>query len=179
MTCIVGIRHGRTVFIGGDSAGTSGDGSQRIIADSKVFVVQRHFAFGVCGSPKVMQTLRDSTEFPPRLAIQNAQSFITNEVIPEIKRALVEADCFKNDKFEGELLMGYMGGLYRIQSNLQVIAAPAFDATGSGGDIAMGSLHSTSGDPKKRILAALKASSSANATVRPPYNIVSVTSKGV
>lgn len=184
MTCIAGIKKGNKVWIGGDSAATSGNMSQLIIADKKVFV-KGEFAFGVCGSPKVMDVLRDKVKIPKQSMPDN-RKYITVSVLPEIKQAFRQSGCMERNKFGkeieeiyGMLLFGYRGSLYRMESNFQIITtAYGFDAVGSGQDIALGHMHSTSSsmlnNPKKRILKALEASAINNAGVRPPFAVVCV-----
>ena len=182
MTCIVGIEKNDTVWIGGDSAGTSGDMSQRVIKDPKVFVVKNEIAFGVCGSPKVMDAIRYNIDFPKITRGADDREFFSSKILQALKAGLKKHGCIidhpqHGEYFEGELLMGYHGKLYHIEANLQTItSAYGFDATGAGSDIAIGSLHATKndGNPHRRIMMALEASAINNATVRPPFNIVSV-----
>jgi ATP-dependent protease HslVU (ClpYQ) peptidase subunit len=180
MTCIVGVTNGKNVWLGGDSAGTAGDMSRTIIKDPKVFV-RDEIGFGVCGSPKVMDVLAHAIELPKQTDGTD-RSFLVGQLVPAIRRGLKKFDAvFKHPQhgtlFEGALLIGYRGCLYQLESNFQLIqAANGFDATGSGGELARGSLQSTRGvgDPKKRILIALEASAAANAGVAPPFVVVKV-----
>lgn len=175
MTAIVGIQKSGRVWLGGDSAATSGDLSQRVIGDSKVFIVG-DIAFGVCGLPKVMDVLRDAIKYP-RQTGNDSRSFMTNELIPAIKNALKHHGCVQNDEFHGSALIGYRGLLYCLEGNFQIITnAYGFDAVGSGADIAIGSLHATRStrNPHKRILMALEAASINNAGVRPPFNVITL-----
>lgn len=180
MTCIVGVQSKGRVYLGGDSAATSPMGSQTIIADKKVFV-NGNVAIGICGSPKVLDPLR-MIEFAKQKFRQNTREYVVSEIIPKIKSALKESGCViehpeHGEIFQGSLLIGVKGSLYRIESNFQIITdAHGFDAIGSGADIALGSLHSTKNfsNPKKRIMSALNASATSNSGVRPPFAIVSV-----
>lgn len=180
MTCIVGIEGKNTVWLGGDSAATSGNGQQMLIADSKVFV-NESVAFGVCGSPKVMDPLK-FTKFTKQKRGLDTREFVAKHLVPEIKAVLKEAGCVVDnpqhgEMFEGAVLIGTGGKLYRMECNFQIISDSfRFDAVGSGAEIAIGSLHATRSDknPNRRIMTALEASAIANAGVRPPFNIVSV-----
>jgi ATP-dependent protease HslVU (ClpYQ) peptidase subunit len=180
MTCIVGVEHKGTVWLGGDSAATGSDGSQMLIADSKVFV-NGAVAFGICGSPKILDPLK-LTKFTKQKRTQDLREFIAKSLIPEIKSAFKEAGCIvqhpeHGELFEGSILFGTNGKLFRMECNFQIIAdAHMFDSIGSGANIAIGSLHATTKDtnPNRRILTALKASSIANAGVRPPFKVVNV-----
>lgn len=180
MTCIVGLEKNGTVWLGGDSAATSGDLKQRVIGDPKVFVKDR-FVFGICGLPKVMDELRYNITLPKQEPGVTDREFVASSVVHAIKAGLKSGGCVEGDggteHFMGALLFGYGGTLYRMESNFQIITtAYGFDAVGSGADIAMGSLHGSqrSWSPKRRILTALEASAINNAGVRPPFNIVKV-----
>jgi ATP-dependent protease HslVU (ClpYQ) peptidase subunit len=185
MTCIVGIEKHGTVWLGGDSAGTDSSLGQRIIEDPKVFIVGNELAFGICGSPKVMDAIRFNIEFPKNKRNKNDREFFSKEIVPTLKEGLKKHGCViqhpkHGELFEGALLVGYQGKLYNIEANFQVITtAYRFNAVGSGQDIAIGSLHATENvdSPHKRILMALEASAINNAGVRPPFNIVSVKRK--
>lgn len=180
MTCIVGIQGRNTVWIGGDSAATSGDGSQMLIADKKVFV-NGDIAFGICGSPKIIDPLM-FTKFTKQTKGMNDREYVSTVLVPEIKGAFEAAGCKVQhpqygEIFEGAILFGTKGKLYRMEANFQLVTdAHGFDSVGSGSDIAIGSLHATKNDKNahRRILTALQASAIANAGVRPPFAIVSV-----
>lgn len=182
MTCIVGIQKGNKVWLGGDSAATSGDLGQLLIADKKVFVNDElGVAFGICGSPKIIDPLR-FTKFTKQARHENDREYVSTVLVPEIKEAFKKSGCVidnpnHGELFEGTILIGAKGKLYRMECNFQLITnAYGFDAIGSGADIAIGSLHATkaANNPKQRILMALEASAIGNAGVRPPFTIVSV-----
>lgn len=179
MTCIVGVKYNKKVYIGGDSAMTNQIGQQSLSAESKVFINGK-VAFGICGSPKVINPLM-LAKLPKRKFGQNIREFVSKELIPSIQNALREGGCVIESKehgehFEGAMLLGYEGNLYRLESNFQIITdAHGFDSVGSGADIAIGSLHATKKlNPRQRILKALQASAIGNSGVRPPFNIISV-----
>ncbi len=178
MTCIVGIEYKGSVWLGGDSAATSGSGRQTIIGDPKVFLVG-DLAFGVCGLPKVMDVLAHKLEFPKNDAKDNDREFMAKELMPFIVSQLTEAGCVQQHPkhgalFEGALLMAYRGKLYQVQSNFQLITNSfGFDSVGSGAEVALGSLQSSQkGKPEKRINDALTAAALNNFGVRPPFNVV-------
>lgn len=182
MTCIVGIEGKNTVWLGGDSAATAGDGSQTLIADKKVFVnANGEVIFGICGSPKLIDPLR-YTVFAKQKRGEDNREFVATVLVPMIKHALKESGCVTEhpehgEHFQGEVLFGVGGKLYRMQSNFQLITdSQGYASVGSGSDIAIGSLHATRRDSnaRRRILTALEASALANAGVRPPFAIVSV-----
>lgn len=188
MTCIVGVVKGGTVWLGGDSAATDGRLNRTIIKDPKVFV-KGEVGFGVCGSPKVMDALAHGIELPVQDGGDD-RAFLISELVPAIREGLIKFDAAGEDKspfgggpgiqFEGEMLVGYRGKLYKLQGNFQLIhSAEGYDTTGSGGTLALGSLTATKkmSNPRKRVLAALEAST-ANAGCAPPFVIVTVKKSG-
>ena len=185
MTCILGLVDGKTVYVGGDSAGTSGDLSQRIIGDKKVFK-RDTVVFGVCGSPKVMDALMHVLVVPKRSTGQDVGEYVRKDLVPALKTVLTETGCVSSNEqhpelFEGAIMVGCHGKLFVVESNFQVITnAYGFDSVGSGSDIAIGAMHASMKErnAKKRMLKALEASSINNAGVRPPFTIVS-TSRGL
>lgn len=175
MTCIVAIGKNGVSWLGGDSAATSGDLSKRIIGESKVFL-KKNIAFGIAGSPKILNALMNTENFNMMPKVSDLDTLVHNHVIPLVKKSLDEFDCLTSDgMFEGAILFGTKGKVFRVESNFQVISCiHNFDSIGSGSDIAMGSLHSTKSlSPRKRITLALEASADNNAGVCAPFNIVS------
>ena len=179
----MGVQDRKKVFIGGDSAMTTPDGTQRLYGEGKVFTTGR-VLFGVCGLPKVINALRDVLEVPDQPRGVEDAKYISKFLIPAIKECLWETGCSnegdteedrEGEYFEGSFLMGYKGKLYRVECNFQVITSSyGFDAVGSGQDIAIGSLHATVNEKntKKRCLQALEASAINNSGVRPPFLIL-------
>lgn len=177
MTAIVGIQKGDTVWLGGDSAATDGHLNRTIIKDPKVFI-KDNVAFGVCGLPKVMDALAHTISLPKQSGGDD-RAFLVAEMIPAIREGLKKLDCTVEEQgygtcFHGAMLMGYNGKLYRIEGNFQLgTASQNHDAVGSGGALALGSLHASKGqNPKKRLIAALQAAADGNAGVAPPFVVV-------
>jgi ATP-dependent protease HslVU (ClpYQ) peptidase subunit len=189
MTCIVGVVKGGTVWLGGDSAATNGHMDRTIIKDPKVFV-KGELGLGVCGSPKVMDALAHGIDYPTQQDGDD-RAFLVKELVPAIREGLVKLDAAGKDSnpfggggpgitFEGEVLLAYRGELYRLQGNFQLVnGSEGYAAIGAGGTLALGSLEATKkvSNPRKRVLAALEAACK-NASVAPPFVIVSVKKRG-
>jgi len=177
MTCIVGIRDKKRVYIGGDSA-VSADAAQALIGDKKVFL-NDGIAFGICGSPKVLDPLRFE-KFPKQQRSESVREYVAFKLVPAIQAALEKAGCVVDDPqhghiFHGAALLGVKNELYRLEANFQVFTTQdGTDAVGSGGRVAEGSLSATANvrDPRKRILQALEAAAGKDSYVRPPFFIV-------
>jgi ATP-dependent protease HslVU (ClpYQ) peptidase subunit len=181
MTCIVGVKKNGTVWLGGDSAATSGNLDRTIIKDPKVFDREDKIAFGVCGLPKVMDAVRHAFDIPEHLEGMSDRSYLTGVLVPAMREKLKELDCTQDDPnygtcFHGSMLVGYHGELYTLEGNFQiVVSSKSYASVGSGAPHALGALasKSDSGNPKKRIINALEAACN-NAGVAPPFVIVSV-----
>lgn len=185
MTCIVAVKKGGTVWLGGDRAATDGRLNRTIIRDPKVFM-KGEVGFGVCGSPKVMDALAHGIELPVQRGGSD-RSFLVATLVPAIRKGLVDLDAAGKDSdplggspgttFEGEVLLAYRGEIYKLQGNFQLVATDRdHEATGSGAPFALGSLAETwrMESPRKRVIAALEAAAQGNAGVAPPFDVVVV-----
>jgi ATP-dependent protease HslVU (ClpYQ) peptidase subunit len=178
MTCIVGMVKGDTVWLGGDRAATDGGLNRTLIKEPKVFV-KGDVAFGVCGLPKVMDALQHTIELPVDPG-GDRKAYLVAHLVPAMREGLKKLECTEEHNgqqyFHGAMLIGYKGGLYQLEANFQLVeSARGFDAVGSGGEAAMGSLratHKKMGNPRKRLLAALETSAEANAGVAAPFDII-------
>lgn len=179
MTCIVGLVKGDTVWIGGDSAGTSSTMHQRVRADKKVFI-RGEFIFGFCGSFRMGQLLQYTLKLPKHPKGVSDFKYLVNEFIDAVRECLTVENkkiTNKDDRLYPYFLFGYRGLLYGVQGDYQVSKPEeGFDAVGSGADVAIGAMHASVKvrDPKKRITQALQASARNNAAVRPPFHILSL-----
>src|SRR5687767_9400585 len=115
MTCIVGIAHKGTVYMGGDSAGVGGlDLVQR--KDKKVFK-NGPFIIGFCGSFRAGQVLQYKFVPPTQAPEHDVFDFMVCQFIDGARDALKSAGVAKieNNVEEGELfLVGYKGRLFRV-----------------------------------------------------------------
>lgn len=180
MTCIVGLVQNKTVWLGGDRAAT-GDGLNRILIKEPKIFEKQGIGFGVCGLPKVMDALQHAIELPSFTGGDD-KGYLVSHVIPAIREGLKNLDCtvphHGQQYFHGAMLIGFAGRLYQLEGNFQLVeSAQGFDAVGSGAEPALGSLRSTKGNPKKRLLEALKVSAENNAGVAPPFDVISVKSR--
>lgn len=184
MTCIVGVEHKGSVWMGGDSAATDNSFNRTIIKDPKVFI-KNNVGFGVCGLPKVMDAVAHGLEIPTQKSGQTDRQFLVSTLVPALREGLERFDCIEKHPeygsiFHGSMLIGYRGKVYDLQSNFQFVHnSEGFASAGSGGELAKGSLISTKGmsNPKKRILTALQVST-ANAGVAPPFVVIQVKKNG-
>lgn len=181
MTCIVGfIDNDKTVYIGGDSAGSAGHYMTKR-KDPKVFV--RHpFIFGfttsfrmgqilMCGDLKIRQQKKDEVDY----------EYMVNAFIPSIIKLFRENNWERKSK-DGEVeggtfLVGYKDKLYSIENDFQVAEnLNNYDCVGCGADIAKGAMFAMSKDDtinaETRIKTALEAASEFSSWCASPFNIV-------
>jgi 20S proteasome alpha/beta subunit len=180
MTCIVGLIKGDTVFLGGDRAATDGGLNRTLIKEPKVFE-KGGIGFGVCGLPKIMDALQHTIELPPYSG-GDAKAYLVAEVVPALRDGLKKLECTEEHNgqqyFHGAMLIGFQGRLFQLEANFQLVeSAKGFDAVGSGAEPALGSLRSSKGNPRKRLLEALKISAENNAGVAPPFDVIVIKHK--
>ena len=180
MTCIVGIvTPERKVVLGGDSAGSNGFGIHTR-RDPKVFK-NGEFVIGYTTSFRMGQLLRFSFAQPDVKEGIDPYEYMVKAVVPAIMRV------FKDGGFErkqtsgqlegGDFLIGWRGGLYRIEEDFQVaVEGHDFAAVGSGMYVAEGALYATREHPgitpMERLRIALEAAVEFNAGVRGPFTYV-------
>ena len=85
MTCIVGLVHKDKVFIGGDSAASTGT-SIAIRKGSKVFA-RGNFIFGCEGSFRMIQLLKFSLILP-KTKIIDVEKYLCTSFVKEVKRLI-------------------------------------------------------------------------------------------
>jgi ATP-dependent protease HslVU (ClpYQ) peptidase subunit len=145
VTAIVGIAHGGTVWLGGDSLSSAG-GDLELVGDPKVFRVGPAI-FGVAGSCRIYDVLRHGLEWPkPTRKIPDARDFLVRRVVPRIQQLIHDTRAGSNKDsqamFEGMVLVGYLGKLYVLQNDFSIFSpASGYTATGSGGPHALGALE--------------------------------------
>lgn len=174
MTAVVGIAQGGHVWIGADAAGTAG-WSQTIRSDVKVFR-NGPMVMGFTTSYRMGQLLRYALEVPKRHSDIPVDTYMVTTFIDAV-RACLKAGGYAARKDETEIggcfLVGFEGRLFMIGSDYQVgESAHGYDATGCGDELALGSLFTSKGTPKERIIWALTAAEEFSAGVRGPFTIV-------
>lgn len=176
MTCIVGCVEGKSVWIGGDRAATNGGLNRTLIKEPKIFL-KDGVGFGVCGLPKVMDALQHAVE--PKYGGQGPKKYLVSDLVPALREGFKKLDCTVDHEgqhyFHGAILIGFRGRLFQLEGNFQLVeSSKGFDAVGSGAEPALGSLRSSKGKVKDRLLEALKVSAENNAGVAPPFDVIEV-----
>lgn len=146
MTCIVGYAEEGVVYIGGDSAASSGD-DIAIREDPKVFS-RGEMVFGFTTSFRMGQILKYQFEIPSHGygSVQNSDCFkwLCSVFIPKLSKCFKDfgfATVDNNEITGGQFLIGWRGKIYNIQSDFQVsLRSKNYDACGSGAAYALGAL---------------------------------------
>lgn len=174
MTCIVGLVDEGTVYIGGDSAGTSG-WDLILRADQKIFRLGPYL-LGFTTSFRMGQLLRYSLTVPRRNQDASDERHMATAFIDAVRECLKAggyATVLNNREEGGAFIVGYRGRLYVIDSDYQVMCpAEPFAAVGCGGQIAHGALYASRDKPPLvRVQLALEAAERFSAPVRAPFVI--------
>ena len=143
MTCIVAIRDGGNVILGGDSASVAGY-DVRIIARPKVFV-RGDLAIGYTDSFRMGQLLETKLEVP-----RDGFRDLVDELPDAVRKCFGDGGYKETDKGReegGTFLVGWKGRIFHIGSDFQVNErAEYFDACGCGEQYARGFLCAVYGD---------------------------------
>ena len=178
MTCIVGIEHPAGVTVGADSAATSGSNiSIGDTIDHKVFI-RGAYIFGFTWSYRMGQLLRYTVDLPEPPARSQLDRFMVTAFVDYIREGFEQAGWLKTKEGreeQGQFFVGVRGRLYCVQSDWHVgRPAARYEAIGSGGNVAIGSLHTTASlhlPPDTRARWALQAAAAFTSTVAAPFRV--------
>lgn len=182
MTCIVGLEHEGTIYIGGDSAGVE-SWSLAICgrADEKVFINDSgEFVMGFCGSFRIGQLLRYALTPPDQPSKKEDMAYMVTDFVDAVRAMQKEKGALTKEneveEHNASFLVGYNGKLYVIESDFQVgRPIEGYASVGCGAQIALGAMYATRNSamaPEERITLALQAATEYSAGVRPPFHIV-------
>lgn len=177
MTCIVGLVDNGVVFMGGDSAASSGL-TVETREDPKVFV-NGPMIFGFTSSFRMGQLLQYALQAPERSAKKTDLAYLVTDFVDAV-RELYRSKGFMGKDAEreagGTFLLGYRGALYEVSDDFQV-GRPAlpYTSVGCGCHLALGAMHATADHglgPEARIRRALAAAAEFSAGVRAPFHVL-------
>lgn len=185
MTCIVGIVHSDGVTLGADSLTTSGWTHQvKSPLQPKVFF-KSNMLLGVCGELRMSNLIQHSLVVPEHKEGKSTISYLVTDFTNAVRECLKEGgNAKKTEEHEantGGILIGYRGKVYAMSSAYDVFeSANSYDAMGSGTDVALGSLHTTSFIKPRigvldRVTLALGAASEFSYGVRGPFVVETLT----
>lgn len=178
MTLIVGLVHGDTVWMGGDSAGVGGN-NLTLRADTKVFR-NGPYLIGYTWSFRMGQILRFADLPEPK---GDLYRFLCTTFIDAV-RAAFKAGGFATKEHEvetgGQFLVAVSGRLFYVGQDFQVGESLAgFDAVGCGASYGLGALSATPQmAPEPRVREALRIGESLSGGVRGPFVVESLAVNG-
>ncbi len=185
LTVIIGIKHGRDIYIGGDSSSVDG-WHKRTERMSKVYYLgnKGEFLIGTCGSRRMAQIIK--YQFKPSReknfgALESDSEYMVNVFAEELrdlldKKGIVGKSDNDEDDFYGGAIVGYRENLYRLSPNYQVDQFDSsYDAIGSGAPFALGALVALTErvplKPELLIQKAMKAAETLCIDVSAPFRI--------
>lgn len=179
MTCIVGLRHGKDVLVGGDSSGIAG-WELTIRKDPKIFISGR-YAIGFTTSFRIGQLLQHKLKLPaPPKGDGDLHAFMVNEFVEATRECLKVGGVASKDKEVeqgGTFIVGVAGRLFVVESDYQVVEpAWPYAAVGSGAPYALGSLATSKGEPLGRVQKALAIAEQFSIGVRGPFHVLTAPS---
>lgn len=172
MTCIVGISHNGNVYIGGERG--SSDGSSILSLTRPKVKRCGDYLIGYAGSQGIGE-LPHFIKLPE--VTKDIEKTLRTTFVSTIKNAIEEyGNASHLEDNSTDWLVGVNGRLFEISSEDWHIAEFEYSAIGSGGHIALGSLHTTQNwkDQEKRIRYALQAAVDINPTCLGPIDIYKI-----
>ena len=159
MTVIVGVQTTRGVILGADSQASCSNGNRKR-SDAKLHQRSEILAFGSCGSPRLGDILEyhlPELQEPPLGDAEAMREWMVRDFIDLLRNqaryhgALMDwfgVEYLDNSAF----LVAVRGELFTVEEDLQVGAhVLAYDALGSGEEVAIGSLYARFGDQRTPI----------------------------
>ena len=170
MTCIVGIVDDGVIYIGGDRGAS--DGSAIVsLATPKVYI-RDEWIFGYAGSLGIGQIMQIINI--PILEEDDDPFIILRMDIVDAFKAMIDAQGITlNEDNDTDILIGCRGRLFEFSPSDWSVAEIKQTAIGSGGNFALGSLHtSIDADPIDRIGIALGAAITYSPSCQGPIDIL-------
>ena len=151
MTCIVGYRDGKNVWIGGDSIGSNGHYKAER-KDTKVFR-RNEMIMGYTSSFRMGQLLKWKLNIPKQKSNEGTERYMNTSFVDAVITCFEQngyARVKENEKIGGVFIVGYRKRLFTIDSDFQVEENKhKFHACGSGAICATGAIEALSNyDPK-------------------------------
>jgi ATP-dependent protease HslVU (ClpYQ) peptidase subunit len=177
MTCIVAVKKGEKVIMGGDSAGVAGYVT-RPVARPKVFCVGE-YVIGYTSSFRMGQILEFG--FTPPVLYPNDDVFkeMVARFIPDLRKALRDGGWVKTDNGQehgGSFIVGIRGRVFEVHGDFQVFEPlDGISAVGCGEEFALGSLAASEEagvEPRESVMRALKAAARFSGGVCEPFHVI-------
>ena len=179
MTCIVGLIHKETVYMGGDSLGSNGN-TGNIYKNKKIFKLKDspEILVGYTASYRMGQLLQYSSGLFEELALMKNQideEYLVNKFAQNTRKLFTDGG-FGKDNVGGTFIISFKDKLYEVESDYSILEPKnGYCSVGSGGDFANASLFTTrdmSFTPQERIIKALEAAENFSIGVKRPFYII-------
>lgn len=178
MTAIAGITDGSTVWLGADSARTSG--WDLIISPTPKVFTCGEYLIGLTGSQRAAQLLQYAFKPPAPEGGTDLLAHMCTTFADTLRTCLKDAGWAKKsderEDADATFLAGVGGRLFKVWSDYQVSEREdGVDAAGCGEDYVLGSLHTSSPlawKPEDRLLRALEAAERFSGAVQGPFHIL-------
>jgi 20S proteasome alpha/beta subunit len=157
MTCIVGIAHKGNVYIGGDRGAS--DGSSIVSLDTPKVYIRDEWIFGYAGSMGIGQIMQ-IIDIPILKPDDNPFLVLRMDLVDAFRSMLEHNGITMNEDNDTDILIGCRGRLFEFSPADWSVAEIKETAIGSGGNFALGSLHTSIGmriSPEDRIKLALES----------------------
>jgi len=183
MTCIAGAHNKKVAYMACDSSVLVGNVA--VITDSlissKLFQVGE-FVIGYSGVARPGQILQHGWQPPGRKEGEPIEKYITIDVIKSMRDVLSEHGQLKKKEeitsSSAGYLLAYKGIVYSLDTLFHVMVSRcAYQAQGSGGEFALGSLHTTQEfdiNIRDRIIMAVQAACEHNPYCCPPIMVYKI-----
>ena len=171
MSIVIGIKVGKKIYMGCDSAATSPEGIRRYIKIKKIIrYPDRKYLVGVAGSVRVANLLSPEKFKPPAL-IKDFVEKLRNIVI---NKGAIIIDETQSQSIDSNLLVAVKGGgLYEVLSDFQLNeVSDGYSAIGAGSDFSLGCLFGLENvelTPREKIERALEAACHFHGMCAPPF----------
>jgi ATP-dependent protease HslVU (ClpYQ) peptidase subunit len=170
MSIVIGMKVGKKIYMGCDSAASTPEGIRRHIKIKKIIKYpDEKYLVGVAGSVRVANLLAPE-KFKPPASIKDFAEKLRKIVI---NKGAIIIDEAHTQTIDSNLLIAVKGvGLYEVLSDFQLNEITEYSAIGAGSDFALGcvfGLENTDLKPKEKIEKALMASCYYHGACAPPF----------
>lgn len=173
MTCIVGISDNGKVYIGGDRGAS--DGSSIVSLAMPKAYIRDEWIFGYAGSIGIGQIMQ-IINMPIIQEDDDPFMVLRMDVVDAFKSMMDIQGLSITEDNDTDILIGIRGRLFEFSPADWSVAEVKETAIGSGGNFALGSLHTTSqfeaASPIYRIEQALNAATTYSPSCQQPIDII-------
>jgi len=181
MSCVVAIADNKTVWMGGDRFNVN-DGAAGEKMEPKIAKVGPYL-IGAVGGGRYGQVIRHCFTPPPRRRGTDLLRYLASDFVGALQDELHAQGLIPGHRIDQRMcaLIGTEGRLFTLHPDMHVVEQlRGYDAIGSGARQALGALYPDEAStlaPRGRIVHALHAAAALTASVRPPFDIASLTTR--